>query len=170
MSLDIKFVEYGKWESPVFGAVIQLIERPKEDVIYLGNPIIETSKIIDVFIGSTYPNPFNSKKRELKLQDAYPLIVADTYRYKFGLTAHNKKIGFDINNNKKIPTVYPNPNPKSKYYGQYFANHVDAHEAWSDTWRGSHACLTVMLSCWEKMISYFSDGDKGNLEILRVKG
>ncbi len=79
MFLDIKFIEYGKWDGIVFGAVIQLIDRPEGTVVYSEIPVIETSKIIDTFIGSTYPNPFNSKKTELKLQWAYPLIMSGTY-------------------------------------------------------------------------------------------
>lgn len=168
MSIYIKIIDYGKWKTPVFGAIIQLIDRPSEYAINIGIPIVETSKIIDAFIGSTYPNPLNPKKPELKLRYAYPIIKAGIYRYKFSLTAHNGKPGFDINNNEKIPTIYMNPNPKSKYFKQYFADHVDLHSAWSDIWRGSGACTTVMKGCWKKMRSHFNDGDEGDIEILRI--
>ncbi len=51
--------------------------------------------------------------------------------------------------------------------GRYVADHIDLHDAWSNTWRGSHGCLTVMKGCWDKMLAYFNEGDEGNLEIFR---
>ena len=167
MSLEIKLIEYGKWESPVFGAVIQLI-CSDDDIAYSNIPFIEAPIIIDTFIGSSYPNPFKPTNRALKLRYAYPLIMSGTYRYKFGLKAHNGEPGFDIESNLKIPTIYLNPNPKSEYYGKYFADHVDLHQAYNNTWRGSGACLTVIPNCWDRMLSYFSDGNTGNISIVRI--
>jgi hypothetical protein len=167
MALEIKIIDYGNWKAPTFGAIIQLI-CSNDDIAYSNMPVIETPAIVDTFIGSTFPNPYNPKNQALKLQYAYPIIKAGTYRYKFGLKAHNGKPGFDINNNEKIPAMYLNPNKKSKYYGKYFADHVDLHQAWNDTWRGSGACLTVMQNCWDRMLSYFSDGNTGNISIYRI--
>ena len=167
MALEIKIIEYGKWSGVTFGAVIQLI-CSDDDIAYSNIPFIEAPIIIGTFIGSSYPNPFKPTNRALKLRYAYPIIKAGIYRYKFSLTAHNGKPGFDINDNEKISTMYLNPNKNSKYYGKYFADHVDLHQAWSDDWRGSGGCLTVMQNCWEQMLSYFTDGNTGNISIVRI--
>jgi len=167
MALDIKIIDFGNWKAPTFGAVIQLISYSDTDIAYSNMPVTEIPTIIDTFVGSTYPNPFKPTNQVLKLRYAYPIIKAGIYRYKFSLTAHNGEPGFDINDNEKIPTMYLNPNKKSKYYGKYFADHVDLHQAYSNTWRGSGACITVMPSCWEQMVSYFRNGDEGNISIYR---
>jgi len=145
----LTFREYGKWESPGLHAVVIF----EEDNIYL-----------DFFIGSTWPNPFKPSNPALKAEKAYAAIAPGKYSIQFSKTAHNGQPGFNIEDNGEVPTTAPSPNQG----GRKVATNVDIHAAYSETWEGSAACLTVDIFCWKKLIGYWQEGEVGILNVERV--
>lgn len=141
------FHEKGKWSESGYNA----------DVILFIEGEAETQ-----FQGSTWPNPIKPRTN-LKLSDAYGAIQEGKYTAQFGRHAHNNRPGFNIENNSEIPTLNPNPNQN----GRMVADHVDIHQGYSDSWRGSAACLTIMPFYWEDFIAAFEDGEEVKLEVKR---
>lgn len=160
--IKIKFIEYGRWRWMGYQAIIQLID-------------LEQDKILETLLGSTWPNPFDSRNRDKRLEKAAAAISAGIYEYQYSKSAHNGGPGFNINDNGRIPTICNNPNQG----GAMYADHVDIHIGYKDGpdaffenrnetgWRGSYACLTVKPVCWPTMQLYFSEGARGPLEVVR---
>jgi hypothetical protein len=141
----IRFQENGKWSQPG----------------YLAEVYIEKSDgILARLRGSTWPNPFNPKDNEIALANYAGAVAPGKYKARFSMRAHNGDPGFDIENNGRIPTICPNPNQNGKQY----ADHVDIHVGWSDTWRGSKACLTIHPKDWAAFVTSFEEGE--NVQVI----
>ena len=145
---QLRFQEYGRWSQPGYLAEVS---------------IEDAANLLARLRGSTWPNPLNPKDHSVKLSDYAGAVAAGTYKARFSMTAHNGKPGLDIENNGKIPTICPNPNQDGKMY----ADHVDIHVGWNDSWRGSKACLTIHPKDWAAFANCFEEGEKVELIIER---
>jgi len=74
-----------------------------------------------------------------------------------------------INAGGPIPTVYPNPNTKSKYYGQYLAGEIFIHCGFSDestpAGRGSSGCITLPSHMYKLFMNQFKTDEIINIFI-----
>jgi len=150
--MKIIFREYGNWEDQgdrSFRAVVSVFDDA-------GVPIYTCA-------GSTYPNPHKPKDANIRTIDAYGCVRSGVYAWKYGDQAHNGEPAININNNQPIDTIAPNPNQG----GKLFADHVDIHSAWSETWRGSAGCLTIRKSAWHSFLDII-EGHCGELELNRT--
>jgi hypothetical protein len=116
----------------------------------------------------TNPNPFNEAGAPWETFSAQ--LGAGSFEYEF-IQGH-KKFGDCLLLNRGGPCriTRPNPNPKSKYRGQYFASEVFMHSGFRPDkdgpgpdrgWRGSLACQTVYPDEKDVFFRHFKKGDKG---------
>jgi len=148
--MRIRLLEKDCWSRPGYNAIVTVIDRHGK---------------VYSFRGSSWPNPFKpNPPYDIKLSDAYPAIAEGEYPVEFRNDAHNGKPGLNINDNRDIPTICPNPNRKGN---PLLADHVDIHSGQNETWRGSAACLTIHPSEYGQFCDLFRHGETGTLELER---
>lgn len=148
----ILFDEKQKWSERGYGADVSIFEiKDLED------------DLIEEFKGSTWPNPFDPSDYNIKTSDAYGAIEQGLYKAQYLSTAHNNEKGFNIRDNGEIPTINTNPNQN----GRMFADHVDIHSGYKDTWRGSAACLTIHPGQWDNFCDLFEEKENVYVRIER---
>jgi hypothetical protein len=135
--------ERGKWSDPGYHATIEI------------------QGINEVFIGSSWPNPFKPSNPAIKLDKYAGAICQGEYVYQFLSNAHNGKVGFNLRTkygifNGQIPTINMNPNQ----YNQLFAINVDFHLGDKPAWRGSLACPTINPYC-RSLFEHFLENEQG---------
>jgi hypothetical protein len=67
-----------------------------------------------------------------------------------------------INEGGRVPTRNPNAN----HGGNFFAEAVELHCGFSETWRGSAACITIPPSLWPSFIGQIEIGETGIMRIV----
>lgn len=99
---------------------------------------------------STNPNPYQPQSK-VKWSEVYAQICCGKYSFE---GYENPKHGFSllVNSGSRVPTTNPNKNHSMSNY----ATEILVHKGYSDTWRGSKACITIKP---EKSKEYFSHFD-----------
>lgn len=120
----------------------------------------ETGELVYTTRGSTFPNPFDPNDRERRLTDAYGCLAPGRYRWQYHPEGHQGEPGLILNANGRCQAAFPNPNQD----GQLYLDYVHIHSAWSDTWRGSAGCPTIIQTAWQKLLQVV-EGQDGFVDI-----
>lgn len=116
--------------------------------------VYDRTELISRFDGSACPNGFRSTDNA-PWKKVYAMVSLGVYRGNVVLKHPKYDKCILLENGGPLPTV----NDNIKHDGKRIATEIFIHCGFSDTWRGSMACLTICPVQWESFIRLFVPGE-----------